>query len=215
MEWDYSVAGKSVLRNSDTKAGAIPALSAGAANFEISVAYADIFSVIDSLKNATEAKSNLSLGVDFSMPAAFGETKSTLNIPATISILQTPAIAFQGIARKSLGRTMVFDLTWEVDNKNNFAFDVDNFLYDFKVNNSQWAQGKIDNPPKIKAGGKTLITHTVSISSTQIVTELVDIINRGSSVNYVCVGSANLISDLPGLTIPNYLVDLQGSTRIR
>jgi len=214
MDWDYSVSGKSVLKSSNTKAGQIAASSTGAANFEISLAYADIFSLIDSLKNATEAKSNLLLGADFSMPA-FDETKNTLNIPATIPILQTPAIAFQGITRKSLGRTMEFDLALEVDNKNNFAFDLDNFLYDFKVNNSQWAQGKINNPPKVKASAKTLIPLTVSVSSTQVVAEIMDIINRGSSVNYVCSGSTNFISDLPGLNISNYLLDLQGSTRIR
>jgi LEA14-like dessication related protein len=214
MDWDYSVSGKSILKSSNTKEGQIAAGSTGAANFEISVAYADIFSVIDSLKNATEAKSNLFLGADFSMPA-FGETKNTLEIPGTIPILQTPAIAFQGITRKSLGRTMEFDLTLEIDNKNNFAFNLDNFLYDFKVNNSQWAQGKINNPPKVKASGKTLIPLTVSVSSTQVVAEIVDILNRGSAVNYVCSGSANFIGDLPGLNIPNYLLNLQGSTRIQ
>jgi len=214
MNWDYNVSGKSVLKNSNTKTGQIAASSTGAANFEINVAYADIFSVIDSLKNATEAKSNLLLGADFSMPA-FDESKNTLNIPATIPILQMPAIAFQGITRKSLGRTMEFDLALEVDNKNNFAFNLDNFLYDFKVNNSQWAQGLISNPPTVKASGKTLVPFTVSVSSTQVVAEIVDIINRGSSVNYICSGSANFISDLPGLNIQNYLMDLQGSTRIR
>jgi LEA14-like dessication related protein len=215
MNWDYNVSGKSLLKSSSTKAGQIAASSAGAANFEINIAYADIFSVMDSLKNATEVKGNLLLGADFSMPSVFDETKNTLNIPATIPILQMPAIAFQGITRKSLGRTMEFDLALEVDNKNNFAFNLDNFLYDFKVNNSQWAQGQISNPPKVKASGKTLIPLTVSVSSTQIVAEIVDIINRGSSINYVCSGSTNFISDLPGLNIQNYLLDLQGSTRIR
>jgi len=215
MDWDYKVSGISVLKNSSTKTGTIPAGSTGAANFEISLSYADIFSVIDSLRNATEAKGSLSLGADFSLPAAFGEAKNTLDIPAAIPILQRPAIAFQGITKKSLGRTMVFDLTWEIDNKNNFAFDLDNFLYDFRVNNSQWAEGQINNPPKVKAGGKTLIPLTVSISAAQVVAELADIINRGSSVNYVCMGSADLIGDLPGLSIPNYTLDLKGSTRIR
>jgi LEA14-like dessication related protein len=214
MDWDYSVSGKSVLKSSNTKAGQIAASSTGAANFEISLTYADIFKVIDSLKNATEAKSNLLLGADFAMPA-FEEAKNAINIPGTIPILQMPAIAFQGITRKSLGRTMEFDLALEVDNKNNFAFNLDNFLYDFKVNNSQWAQGLISNPPKVKASGKTLIPLTVSVSSTQVVAEIVDIINRGSSINYVCSGSTNFISDLPGLNIQNYLMDLQGSTRIR
>jgi len=214
MDWDYSVSGKSLLKSSNTKTGQIAAGSTGAANFEISVAYADIFSLIDSLKNATEAKSNLFLGADFSMPA-FDETKNTLDIPATIPILQMPAIAFQGITRKNLGRTMEFDLALEVDNKNNFAFNLDNFLYDFKVNNSQWAKGLISNPPTVKAGGKTLVPFTVSVSSTQVVAEIVDIINRGSAINYICSGSANFISDLPGLTIQNFPLDLQGSTRIR
>jgi len=215
MDWDYNVSGKSVVKSSNTKAGQIAAGSTGTANFDISVAYADIFNAIDSLKNATEAKSNLLLGADFSLPAAFGEVKDILDIPGTIPIPQMPAIAFQGITKKSLGRTMEFDLAWEVDNKNTFAFDVDNFAYDFIVNNSQWAKGQINNPPKVKANGKTLIPLTVSVSSTQVVAELADIISRGSSVNYVCSGSASLISDLPGLSIPNYLLDLQGSTRIR
>jgi len=214
MDWDYSVSGKSLLKSTNTKAGQIAAASTGAANFEISVAYADIFKLIDSLKNATEAKSNLFLGADFSMPA-FDETKNTLDIPATIPILQTPAIAFQGITRKSLGRTMEFDLALEVDNKNNFAFNLDNFLYDFKVNNSQWAKGQINNPPKVKASGKTLIPLTISVSSTQVVAEIVDIINRGSAINYICSGSANFIGDLPGLAAQNFPMDLQGSTRIR
>jgi len=146
MDWDYIVGGKSVLKSSNTKTGQIAAGSAGAANFEISVAYADIFNAIDSLKNATEAKSNLLLGADFSLPASFGEVKDTLDIPGTIPIPQMPAIAFQGITKKSLGRTMEFDLAWEVDNKNTFAFDMDNFAYDFKVNNSEWAKGQVSTP---------------------------------------------------------------------
>jgi len=91
MNWDYSVAGKSILKSSNTKTGTIPAGSSGAANFDISIAYSDILSVINSLGNATEAKSNLSLNADFSVPA-FEGLKNSLDIPGTVPLLQINSI---------------------------------------------------------------------------------------------------------------------------
>jgi len=87
MDLDYSVAGKSVLKSSNTKSGEIAAGSAGTANFNISVAYTDIFRAIGSLSNAAEAKSNLALSADFSIPA-FDGVKNILDIPGTIPLLQ-------------------------------------------------------------------------------------------------------------------------------
>jgi LEA14-like dessication related protein len=110
---------------------------------------------------------------------------------------------------------MEFLLRREIDNKNSFAFDIDKFNYDFTVNNREWAQGQIMNTPKIKAAGKTAIPLTVSISAASMVRELVDIINRGAAVNYSCTGNMSLLSELPGLDIPDMPVELQGSTRIR
>ena len=214
IDWDYNVNGVSVLKSNSTGRGEIAASAAGIANVNVSVAYADIFRAVSSAMNSSEAKSNLLMAAGLPISALDSE-KTTLDLPGILPILQKPEISFQGIEKRSLGTTMEFLLNWEVDNKNSFAFDIAKFSYDFMVNNSQWATGQIANPPKIKAAGKTLIPLTVSISAASLVRELVNVINLGSAVNYYCTGDVSLQSDLPGLDIPNMLMELQGSTRIR
>ena len=214
IDWDYNVNGVSVLKSKSAGTGEIPASAAGIANVNVNVAYADIFKAVNSLVNSTEAKSNLLMSTGLPISAFEGE-KMILDLPRTLPILQKPQISFQGIEKRSLGTTMEFLLNWEIDNKNSFAFDIAQFSYDFVVNNSQWAQGQIANPPKIKAAAKTLIPLTVSISAASLVRELVDVINRGAAVNYVSTGNVSLLSDLPGLDIPDMPMELRGSTRIR
>ena len=93
--------------------------------------------------------------------------------------------------------------------------DIGEFIYDFKVNNNQWAKGQMEKPPKIKANGKTAIPLTVSISAVSLVREIADIINRGTAVNYSCTGNMSLLGSLPGLGKLELPLNLQGSTRIR
>jgi len=214
LNWNYDVNGVPVVKSSFAGAGEIAAGAAGAALITVSVAYADIFKAVDSAKDIGEAKSNLSLAAGLPI-AALESAQNVLDVPFTLPILQPPEITFQGIAKKSLSTTMEFILNWEVNNKNTFEFNVDEFNYNFAVNNNAWAKGSMNNPPKIKAAGKTVIPLTVSVSALSIVKELVDVINRGASVNYSCTGNMALSSSLPGLDKINVPLNLQGSTRIQ
>ena len=219
LDWNYDVNGVPVVKSSFAGAGAIAAGAAGAALVNVSVAYADIFRVVDSARNSGEAKGNLSLALnskDMGFPeSAVGSGNSVLDIPGIIPILQIPEVSFQGIAKKSLGATMEFIISWEVNNKNNFDFSVGEFNYDFRVNNNLWAKGRVDNPPRIKAGGKTVIPLTVSVSALSLVMDLMDIINRGASVTYSCTGNMSLSGGLPGLGKLDLPLNFQGSTRIQ
>ena len=214
MDCDYSVNGLSVLKSSNVRTGEIAAGVTALTNFNLSVNYADIFRIVNSAKNVNEADGRLSLAAVLPI-SAFDGKKSSLDIPGKLPILHKPELSFQGIVRRSLGTTMEFTLNWEMENKNSFSYDVENFICDFSVNDNLWAQGRVNNVPQIKAGAKTIIPLNVSISTPSIVRELVDVINRGSSVNYNCTGSLGLLSDLPGLDIPELILDLQGNTRIR
>ena len=228
INWDYSINEVPVLKSSlSGGAGEIAAGAAAAAVVTVSVAYADIFRAVDSARNKGEAKSNLSLGFDprdigFPIPAAdtaedkdSREEKTKLDIAGVIPILRKPEVSFKGIAKKSLGATMEFMLNWEVDNPNNFSFDINEFQYGFKVNNSLWAQGRLDKPPQVKANGKTAIPITATVSALSLVKELVDIINRGTPVNFDCTGNMSLSADFPGLDKVEFPLNQQGSTRIQ
>ena len=224
LNWDFDVNGVSVLKSRFAGAGEIAAGAAASALISVGVAYEDIFRAVASLRNSGEAKTNLALGLNsadagFPIPSLDGVDmegiKNILNIPGTLPILQKPEISFLGITRKSLGTTMEFILNWELDNKNNIDFDIGEFIYNFQVNNQLWAQGRMDKPPRVKANGKTDIPITVSVNALSLVMELVDIINRGTSVNYNCSGNMSLLSGFPGLGKLDLPLNLQGSTRIR
>ena len=214
LNWGYDVNGVQLFKSTFTGTGEIAAGTAGAALINVGISYADLFSAISSLRNSGEANGNLALDTGLDMPF-LGNAKSLLEVPGKIPILQMPEVSFKGISKKSLGTTMEFILNWEIDNKNTFDFNIDDFIYNFKVNNNAWAEGKINNPPNLKAGGKTEIPLAVSISAVSIVMELVDIINRGSSVAYNCTGNVNLSSSFPGLSKLQLPLNLEGNTRIQ
>jgi LEA14-like dessication related protein len=214
LDWDYGVNGVSLVKSTFSGAGEIAAGTAAAALISVKIAYADIFKAVDSARNSSELKSNFSLDSAVPIPG-LDRVKNILEIPGTLPILQKPEISFQGIRRMSLGTTMEFVINWEVDNKNIFEFDIGEFNYNFKVNNNQWAAGRINNPPRVKANGKTVIPLTVSISALPLVRELVNIFNRDSTVNYSCAGNMDLSGNLPGLDKLELPLNFTGSTKIR
>jgi LEA14-like dessication related protein len=223
LEYNYEVNGVPLLKSSFTGTGEIAAGAAAAAAINLSVSYADLFKAVSSLKSKGEAETKLSVGLNsgetgFSasiLGDIAGNVLDVLDISGVLPILQKPEVSFQGLAKKSLGAVMEFIVSWEINNTNNFGFDIGEFVYDLKVNNNAWAQGRINNPPKVKAGGKTVIPLTVSVSALSIVKELADVINRGSELTYNCTGNMVLLSDFPGLPKLELPLNLAGNSRIQ
>ena len=214
IDWELFINKASFVQGSLANDKSIASRGMATMAVPFSVSYDGLYNSFNSLLETKEAAYDVAMGITFPIPV-LGDKIYTLDFSGVLPMIQKPDISFQGITKQSLGRTMQFVLNWEVDNKNNFAFDVGEFDYDFKVNNKQWAQGRLDDPPRLKANGKTLIPLSVSISAAPIVQELVDIINRGSSIAYNCTGNMSLSGELPGLDNLELPIDLKGNTRIR
>jgi len=180
----------------------------------LSVTYEGLYNSFKSLIETKEAAYDIAMKLSFVLPV-LGEKSYNLDFSGALPIIKKPEVSFRGIAKKSLGTTMEFVLTWEVENKNNFDFSLGEFSYDFSVNNTRWARGQVEDPPVIRAGAKTEIPLTVSVSAAAIVMELVTIINRGTAVSYNCTGNMQLQGDLPGLEKFELPLSLGGSTQIR
>ena len=206
INWNYSVEGISVAKGHVNGTGGIAAGAVETQDINVSIVYEDIFNLVDSTKNAVEADGIFSFDIG---------TNGVMELISPIAILHEPEISFQGIRRQSLGRTMVFVFTWEVNNKNNFDMNISEFNYNIRINNTPWAADLAENTPKITANSRAAIPVTVSVSSPAIVAELVDILNRGAPVNYNNTGSMSIICDMPGLFALDIPLDFQGSTRIR
>ena len=222
LNWNYEVNGVPLLQSNFAGTGHIAAGAAGAAVITASLAYADVLRALGAGFNAGEVMGNLSLGInpeDIGFPIALdalGGAQGILSIAQAIPVLRVPEISFQGITRRSLGfNRFEFDLFWEVDNRNSFALAIGEFNYQFMVNGNQWAQGRMNNPPRVAANGRTVIPLNVVITTPAIVSALVPILSGGSNVNYSAVGNMSFLPELPGLEMLNLPMNFSGSTRIR
>ncbi|AEF82495.1 LEA type 2 family protein [Leadbettera azotonutricia] len=214
VDWEYGVNGATLLTSSIVAGKEIAANAKGQADINVSLKYEDVIKAIGSLGNSGEAKSLMSLVSSLSVPG-LEDVKDMLDIPGLLPILQKPNVAVKGINIKNLGlQKLEFVINWEVENKNSFAMDIGKFNYNFKVNNNNWAQGFLETPPKLKPNTKTAIPLSVTISSLDMVKDLVGIISAGTSVNYSCLGDMSLLSDFPGLDKLELPLNLTGSTRL-
>ena len=214
MEWDYGVNGAAVLKGSVDARGEIAALSQSPVTVSVGVKYADLLSALGSFGQSAELQSVMNLNSHFPVPA-FGDLDFNLNIPAVIPVFHKPELSFSGINIKNLAlQKLDFIISWEITNPNNFSLNLGSFNYSLTVNNSQWAQGAVAPSSPLKPNSKTVIPAEITISSISLITQIIDIINRGSSVSFNSIGSFDFSGDLPGLDKMDLPFDLSGVTRL-
>ena len=214
FDWVYAIQGSPLLRGGIASAGLIAANVQTPVTIKAGIQYADIIGLLGSLGNSPELPSVMKM--DSIMPVPFlEEQKSSFEFPSVIPVFHKPEISFRGINIKDMGMLrMEFLLTWEIVNKNNFALDIDEFKYDLMVNNALWAEGTLNNVSQIRANSTTVIPLDITISSVNLVTQIIDIINRGSGVNFSTKGNIKVNGNVPGLENLGLPFDLAGTTRL-
>ena len=214
VDWEYAVNGHPLVTSSLNENGNISAQSQSPGNIKLNILYTDILGVPGSLGNISEVPSLLKMNSSFPV-SSLQNAANILEIPGNIPILHMPELAFRGISIKSLGfQRFEFVANWDIENKNSFPMDISEFVYDLTVNNSSWAQGTIVNAPQLKANTRTTIPLDIAITSVPVITQIIDIINRGGGVNFNSVGKLNLTSDFPGLDALVLPFDFSGTTRL-
>ena len=206
INWNYSIDGVQVAQGNFTEAAVVSASSVETKRINVNIAYNDIFQLIDRARDAVEANGIFSFDIG---------TNDYTELTWPIDILHEPEITFQGIRRQSLGRTMVFVFTWEVNNRNTFDLEIREFDYNIRINNRLWSADKAVNLPRVRANSRTALPITVSVSEASIIAELVDILNQGAAVNYNNSGTLSFFFDSPDLVELDKTINFQGSTRIR
>jgi LEA14-like dessication related protein len=199
LNYDYQVSRNSFITSSVETTGALAAAAVTPVVIRLGVNYANLYQSFQSLRNSAEAPSLFALAGAVAIPALADDVLN-LDIPGSLPLLKVPSLSYKGIKVTNLSLTRVdFELGWEIENNNNFAMSIKDFNFNFAVNNSSWANGKVPGAPQIAAGRKTTIPLAFSISTLSMVVDITDIITRGTEVAYVCNGNINLGAALPGL----------------
>ena len=215
IDWEFFVNNNSFVEGIVKNDQSIKSRSVTVVDIPLRMTYTDLFNAVKSLVDAKEADYLLSLGAKFALPI-LGDKVWRLEHAGKFPVLRAPSLSFRGISVKNVSLTRLdFELNWEVENKNSFAINVKDLSYNFAVNNSQWASGKVPGAPSLPPDTKTLIPLSFSVNSLALVKDITGIISAGADVAYACGGNMNLGGSLPLLKDINIPFNFNGTTKLR
>ena len=121
LDWELFINDASFLKGAINNNQSLTAHQTVTIDLPLSVGYEGLFNAFSSIINSNETAYEITVALTFNIPV-LGERVYRLTHSGTLPIIRKPEISFQGITRKSLGPTMEFVLTWEIENRNNFDF---------------------------------------------------------------------------------------------
>jgi LEA14-like dessication related protein len=215
VNWDYSVNKTSFIKNSLAGTGTLPAKASTPVDIRVSVSYLQLFAAIRSLTNSSEVPSLMNVNADFLIPA-LENSAAALDIPGVLPLLKKPELRLAGISPRNISLQRAdFLICWVVENKHDFAMNIDLFNYDITVNGIQWARGSIADPPGLGPNKTTTVPVLITLNSLDMIRELTTIMSRRGDVSYLCGGDIKLSGGLPGLGVIDMPFNFSGSTKLR
>ena len=210
--WQYEVNGTPVISGRINQSGDISANSQTPLNFTVNVRYTDIISAVGSLGTSPELRSLMKMDtiLPFELPQG---VSSSFQFPASIPIMHPPSLSLRGINIRNMAlQNLEFIINWEIVNRNSFPMNISDFNYNLSVNNAEWARGVINNVPQIRPNSSVVIPVDLTITSVNMISQIIDILNRGSTVNYTSDVNFNMSG--ADLGTSRWPFNLAGVTRL-
>jgi LEA14-like dessication related protein len=213
--WELFIGTNSFAKGAIKSNGSLKSRITTAVDIPVSVGYIELFNSVASLIGSKTVDYKVVLDAKIAIP--FLESKTWhFEREGNFPVLQVPVVSFRSIDVKNMSLTKLdFELSLEIENNNSVAMAINNLSYNLVVNNSQWSNGGVQNAPRLAAGGKTIVPISFSISSLNVVADIIRIINGNADVPYAFTGDLKLGIDLPALADLGTSVNFSGNTRLR
>jgi LEA14-like dessication related protein len=219
MNFDYSVNKSSLLKSSVETDGPLAANGVSPVKMRLSLKYADLYKGAQSLTSVGEAAGLLALTGALAAVPALAEEKLSLDVANTLPLLKMPTISFKGINVNNInvselitGTSKIdFTMSFEVENKNSFAMNLDNLNYKLAVNGAEWAQGLAPNKAVVGPNQKVTIPLNLSVNALSLVKDIAAmVVSRKPNIPYVCEGGFTASGDYAGLKAISVPFNLSG-----
>ena len=217
INWNLFVSDTSFLTGVIRNNTRINARGSTMVDLPITVPYEGLYRTIAVLLDSDQAPYRIDLGIRFSIPVLENRTFN-ISHSGSIPLLRMPSLSFSGVRFNTISLSRVdFILTWQMDNRNSFAVNLDKLDYTFAVNNVPWSTGAAEHIT-LPARRVTDIPVTVNINSLSMIQEIAALAALGRSVNYTCTGGMSLSPRLDGfenIAAINLPFSYSGTTNLR
>ncbi|MDL2227536.1 LEA type 2 family protein [Odoribacter sp. OttesenSCG-928-L07] len=215
IDWNLAINNNEFLKNTLTKNTTIAANSYTIVDIPVKINYKNLYNVIKSLSNTSEATYKMNVGMAIPLPVLENKRYS-VDFTGNVPMLKAPSISFKEIKVNSLNLNNInLDVVCEMENKNNFSMLLDNLSYDLNINNVEWAKGTVKSNKTIGANTKSTVPINITVNSLSMIKEITQIITNNKAVNYSCTGNINMQTDNQLLKSINLPFELKGNTNIK
>lgn len=214
LAYDFAVEGNSLLSGNQDQGVQVAANSEQPVTIPVTVNPANLWQTIAKVAKQDRFGFSIATTLTFALPV-LGNVDLPLKYSGELPVLRIPEVKVGGLKIKELGLTKAnLELTIQVANPNAFALLLNQFTYDFQVNQRSWINGQNGNPIQLdpKQGGEVKIPLTLNFL--EMGTTVLQVLRAKDPVNYRFIGQFNFGSSesfLKSLPLP---VDYSGKLQI-
>lgn len=215
LEYEFAVEGNRLFSGVMEQGLALAANSTRQLEIPITINPANLWQDIRRIAKQDRFAFAFSSVASFAVPL-LGDVKLPLNKTGELPVLHTPGVKIAGLKRKALNLTGAdLELTLQVENPNAFTLLLNQFAYDFKVNNRSWATGRNAQPQRFDAKQTNEIRIPISLNFLEMGTVAYQMLSSKAPLGFHFAGQFDFGSSEPflkSLTVP---VDYSSSVSIR
>jgi LEA14-like dessication related protein len=214
LDYDFIVESNSLMKGVLEKGLQVAARSSEQISLPLALQLANLWQAIQQVAQQDHFRYTLDFRLTFALPV-LGNVELPLQKSGELPVLRLPTIKVVGLKPKELSLSRAnLELALQVSNPNFFSLLLNQFNYDFRVDNRSWANGKNDQPLRLDAKQGNEVRIPISLNFLEMGTALYRLIRSRDVVNYQLTGQFDFGSSEPFLKSLKLPVDLSGRTQI-
>ncbi len=212
--YEVNLEQQSFLKGQQAKATEIKSQANSTVTVPLSLNFKDIYQTFQSLKDRDSVNYELKTDLKFTVPIA-GEIDVPFNKKGKIPLLKIPSITVQSLDLKKLDLNNAdLELKLSVTNPNSLGFSIENFTYQFDVENSRWTEGKLEKSIELTKNQETNINLPFSLNLWEVGQSVYQMSRLNQEIAYNLNVNLELSSSIGDFTNIKLPIEKSGTLRI-
>lgn len=209
--FDYAIEieGHSLVKGESRRPLSLAPNDTSTVGLPVTFLYKDIAAIIKNIVSKDTLTYTLKAVFRFDAPI-IGEVTCPLEFTASVPVLKVPKISIDNLTVKNMSfLSLDFELAVLIENPNAFNFTLEQFDYQFTVNNSAWASGALPEVGRLEKKDRTMIIIPFSIKSRTIGMDMLKLIKSNSTLSMNFLADITLRADNPLFPALKHHIDAQ------
>lgn len=197
LDYELSVNRSRLLTGEQDRSTHIAAGASQTISLPIDVVFSDVLDILGSVSQRDSLAYQIKAGMGFDIPVV-GRVRVPVSADGEVPIPKLPQISVSGLKADRLSLTSAdLTLTLAMENPNVFGLLIDQFAYEFALDNNAVASGSVQQRVRMDEKGQALIQVPITLSFLDAGMALYQAFLSGNSLDYGLAFESRIGTTLP------------------